>query len=297
MALGMLAKPNDGARDNPDVKYSQELLKYYENGKDQQAKMFTLIALAQIGGDENRAELLKAFDRGSKAIEKPWAALALGVYAHHTYLAAEAAGRSADPDPLIGSTLHKALDEVANPPSIAALAIGLGLCRYTDAADDLRDLLIKHRNKDELAGYLCVGLALMNDQRSKEDITDIVASSVRRPELLSQAAIALGKLGDKGVTDLLQRMMGEGDQTLAKMSAIASALGYIGDRRTIGPLKDIMFDNSATDLTRAFAAVALGGVADKEDLPWNSKIGSDTNYRAAVETLTTSSGTGILDIL
>ena len=50
------------------------------------------------------------------------------------------------------------------------------------------------------------------------------------------------------------------------------------------------------ELSRAFAAVALGGVADKEMLPWNSKIGVNMNYRAAVETLT-NSRTGILDIL
>ena len=52
----------------------------------------------------------------------------------------------------------------------------------------------------------------------------------------------------------------------------------------------------ASEGPRAFAAVALGGIADKEDLPWNSKIGSNTNYRAAVETLTNRQ-TGVLDIL
>ena len=42
--------------------------------------------------------------------------------------------------------------------------------------------------------------------------------------------------------------------------------------------------------------LALGGVADKQPLPWNSAIGVNMNYRAAVETLTNSQ-TGILDIL
>jgi hypothetical protein len=50
------------------------------------------------------------------------------------------------------------------------------------------------------------------------------------------------------------------------------------------------------DLPRAFAAVALGLVGDKEELPWNSKIAVDNNYRANVETLT-GAGAGILDIL
>ena len=77
---------------------------------------------------------------------------------------------------------------------------------------------------------------------------------------------------------------------------IASALGFIGDRRTISPLVKMLFNPELTEISRAFAAVALGGVADKEPLPWNSKIGTDMNYRAAVETLTNQVN-GILDIL
>lgn len=58
----------------------------------------------------------------------------------------------------------------------------------------------------------------------------------------------------------------------------------------------MLFNESLGELSRAFAAVALGGVADKEDLPWNSKLSCNINYRAAVETLTDKSA-GILDIL
>ena len=261
-----------------------------------QTRYFSLIALGQIGGIENRNQLVLVLHEGIKALEKPWAALALGVYAHGVFEAAEQAGRSAEPDRLIGEQMHRAILENKNPDVVAALAIGLGLARYREAADDIRDLLQKYRVKDELAGYLCIGLALMDDQASKDQINMIVERSVRRPELLRQAAIALGKLGDKSVTDLLQTMLVEGGQNLAKMSAVASALGFIGDRRTLGPLEDMLFDESLANLTRAFAAVALGGVIDKEPLPWNSKIGTDINYRAVVETLT-SGGTGILDIL
>ena len=73
-------------------------------------------------------------------------------------------------------------------------------------------------------------------------------------------------------------------------------VSFIGDSGTIASLKEILFDESLTKLSRAFAAVALGGVADKEPLPWNAKIGSNLNYRAAVETLFDGAG-GILDIL
>jgi hypothetical protein len=42
--------------------------------------------------------------------------------------------------------------------------------------------------------------------------------------------------------------------------------------------------------------VALGIISDKEDLPWNSKIGMNSNYRANTVSLTDQKG-GILDIL
>ena len=137
----------------------------------------------------------------------------------------------------------------------------------------------------------------MGDRRSRQDITDIVTRSVRRPELLRHGAVALGMLGDKAVAELLQTMLVEGSQNLATMSAVASALGLVGDRRHIVPLVETMSDESLTDLSRAFAGVALGGVADKESLPWNSILAAHGNYRAAVETLTSVAGTGILDIL
>jgi HEAT repeat protein len=77
---------------------------------------------------------------------------------------------------------------------------------------------------------------------------------------------------------------------------VASALGFIGDRRTIEPLKRMLQNEQLTPLSRAFAAVALGGVGDKEKLPWNSKLSTNMNYRAAVDTLTDKTA-GILDIL
>ncbi|MCK5943170.1 MAG: hypothetical protein KAI24_14415, partial [Planctomycetes bacterium] len=74
------------------------------------------------------------------------------------------------------------------------------------------------------------------------------------------------------------------------------ALGQIGDRRSVAPLKRALFDEGRGDLQRAFAAVALGAVADRAKLPWHSKISTNINYRAAVETLT-NQVSGVLDLL
>ena len=290
LALGQMALPKEINED--DAKYSKALLRYYQNGRDSQAKLFCLLAMGQVGGSDNKNKLLIELSRGRKALDRPWAALALGVMDFHRF--AEANNPSVDP--LVGGLIHKQLKEVKTPEARGAFAVALGLCKYTEASSDLMNLLIKYRHQDELAGYICIGLALMNEQKAREDIHDIVLWSVRRPDLLKQAAISLGKLGDKTAAQTLVGMLDGKESNLAKMSAISSALGFIGDRRTIIPLKKIMFNDALTPLSRAFAAVALGGVADKEKLPWNSKISRNTNYRAAVETLT-QSGTGILDIL
>ena len=292
IALGMLTHAPEDKKSHKV--YSDKLLQYFKLGKDPQTRNFALMALGKIGGNYNRNNLLIAFDKGSKAMVKPWAAVALGILAYNE---AHAKGKYATVDEMIGRTLYKSMEEIKNDETLSAIAIALGLCKYQESADSLESLLLRYKQRDELAGYLCVSLALMGNDRSIDNIRNIVKISIRRPSLLQQAAVALGKLGDKDVTVDLQKMLEANHMNnVAKLSAIASALGYIGDRRTIGPLVKMLHNESITPLSRAFAAVALGGVADKESLPWNSKIAVDMNYRAAVETLT-NQVSGILDIL
>lgn len=295
LALGQLCSPIDDEK-SADFEFGKQLLETWKSNKDLQTKYFAMLALGQIGGKWCRSQLIKEFDKAGKAIERPWVAMAMGVYSFKKYEADQAAGRTIELEEEFGRTLRAGLADVKDPSAVSGLAVGLGLIRYEAAADDLRDLLVKNRGKDDLAGYLCIGLALMGDKRAMVDIRDIAEKALRRPELLQQAAVALGKLGDKGVADELQKLLGDGDATLATLSAVASALGFIGDRRTIEPLKRMLQDERLTPLSRAFAAVALGGVGDKEKLPWNSKIGVNMNYRASVETLTDKTA-GILDIL
>jgi hypothetical protein len=296
-AIAMLSRPWDDKdeKNSPDAKYSKLLLETWKTHKDLQTKNFALLGLGQIGGKMNRDALLKEFDKGSNDQEKPWAALALGVYSFNVYEEQKKSGNT-EPETFIGETLAKALKEAKNVSLTGALAIGLGLNQHKDAADEMRRRMLDNIAKEEMAGYLCIGLALMNDTGSVEDINRVVKESTRRPTLLQQAAVALGKLGDKRVAETLQALLTDGEPNLAKLSAIASALGFIGDSRTVAPLKAMLFNDKLGELSRAFAAVALGGVADKEMLPWNSKIGVNINYRASVETLT-NKRSGILDIL
>ncbi len=295
LALGQMVPPCDDDR-SPAAAICDQLLQHWRNHKDAQTRSFALLALGQIGGKRNRSALLREFDRAQKSLEKPWVAIALGVYAHGAYGAAAAAQQPFDSDDEIGRVLTGSLATIKDPMALSGIAVALGLCRYQPAVEPMRALLRQHQNKDDLAGYLCIGLALSGDTAARDDLRAVVANSVRRPDLLKQAAIALGKLGDKSVAEQLQAMLRDGDQNLARLSAIAAALGFIGDYRSVLPLRGVLLDDRLSGLSRAFAAVALGGVGDQRRLPWSSAIGQNCNYRAAVETLTDGSS-GILDIL
>ncbi len=291
IALGQLSKPNETG--SPDVAISKALFRYYEQGRNAQAGYFALMAMARIGGIGNRDLLLRALRTGSKALQKPWAAMALGVYVRGEQQRAN--DRNAV-DEMVGRELLETFSKVKSPETVGAIAVSLGLMRYEVAGPALLSRLVAERHQDELGGYICMGIGLLRYERAVETLRDIIQKSSRRPALMRQAAVALGLLGDKGAADLLLGQMVSGDQNVAKMASLAFALGQIGDSRSIEPLVEQLLDESIPDLSRAFAAVALGGVSDKEIEPWNAKIGRVVNYRAAVGTLTNQIS-GILDIL
>ena len=281
IALGQLALAPEV--DKTDEPYSAALRHYFENGKDQQARYLCLMSLGQIGGNANRTQLLTVLARGKKVLERPWAALALGVYCHR------AAGADPHPDKPIDKTVGRELvaqfKAVKAPEARSAFAIALGLVRYRDAAPQLLATLKKEKHQDGLAGYVCMGLALMGHEKARPVIQEVCKQAIRRPSLLKRAAVALGKLGDRRVAKELTEMLRGESSNLASLGALALALGHIGDRRSVAPLAELISDSTNSNLSRAFGAAALGGIADKELLPWNAKIGANSNYRGAVETL------------
>jgi HEAT repeat protein len=285
LGLGLMASPGD-------EKASKALQAYMNKGKDMNGRNFAAIALGQIGGEKNKAFLYKSLIASkTKAILKPWIAFGLAI--------ADKNMRKEDPnfagDTTSADAIHKIFGKEKNRSVASGLAVALGIMRYKDASYDIEALLTKIKNDDEPAGYLCVALGLLENRDSKDMINEIVDGATRREKLLTQASIALGLLGDKEISLKLVKRL-ESKNTVAVFSAVASALGFIGDRRSISPLIEMSENKDLQDLSRAFSCVALGLVGDKEDLPWNSKIAVNANYRANVETLT-GTGTGILDIL
>jgi hypothetical protein len=298
MALGDLSAPwEDGLA--AEAVTAQLLLDCYRNHKDRQTRSFAISALARMGGDEARSALRKELATAGRAIERPWVAMALGVWTARRIAAAREAGESLDDAEVREAltALKSSFDDAQNPNVVGALGIAIGLAG--DAELDgpaLRKALQDRRNQDDAAGYLALALGLLRDRSAVGDVRDLLQQSGRRPFVMLQCSRALGLIGDQEVTRMLCDELQAADAGLFRLAAAAAAIGQLGDRRSLEPLIALLRDDDKANLTRAFAAVALGSVCDKEPLPWNSAYATQTNYRAAVDTLT-DGARGILDIL
>jgi HEAT repeat protein len=300
LALGLIGT-NDG-KDPVDKKIRELLASAQKDVSDQQAKNYSMIALAKVGGTLGQAEVDAGIADASKVLVeqlgdgktpiRPWAGIACGVMAY------KLADKNVSPSTIasLQQAVRAEIEEEKDPGRIGALAISAGIMADKEATPALLKLLEEEKS-EEAKGYVALGLGLMNAGEAVEKIQKVVEDSKYRPDLLKQSAIALGLLGDKNVVSKLITLLGE-SKSLATQASISMALGFIGDHRSINPLVEMLKNDTVTAAARGFAAVALGIVADKEPLPWNTKIALDLNYRASTQTLTdTAAGTGILDIL
>jgi HEAT repeat protein len=285
IALGMLVEPEGGEADAEAVKALRETV---DRGRDLGSRWFSAIALGRIGGAENRSWLVQAYQKGSKAQERPWLALAVG-------LCAARQARAGAPDATLAGLLLDDLRAASNDDLRQALAVAVGLVGHDLATPGLLQLLREHEGDQVTAGYLCIGLGLLGDPAAAPQLASVLERSERRPFLLQQCAIALGCLGDKDAATRLAAMMKRSTST-AVLAALASAIGRIGDRRAIDSLIELTADKELTKLGRAFVAAALGWIGDVERLPWSAPFSVDANYATRIETLTNGT-TGVLDIL
>jgi len=267
------------------------LMKYVKEGKDNQTRHFSFIALAQLGArDTDFAAhrdthkkladfFLAEISRPSKTQHMSWGSIAGAIHAMKH-------------DALQGSIINKLREkfvDTKDPSEKGAIAISLGLLNAVPAAKILYDELLDSKNK-ALQGHLCISLGLMSWTQAAEKIRDFAANEIVF-RLRLQAATALGLMGDTEAVGVLVKALQTG-QTLSVTSSAAKALGLIGDQSAIEPLRDILEDSKANNLARAFAAVGLGIIGEKTDLPWNAIVSENNNFRAKVPAISE-----VLDIL
>jgi len=286
IALGLLAR-----LDQADA--VEALADYVAKGRDAQTRHFAFMALADIGKRDQAHEQEHAdahvalrelfgrqLSRPDTRTNRSWAALAAAIYARSV--------RSAVPH--LAPMIEKAYAKESDTSFKAAYAVALGLLDYAPAAGKILDDFTAMPD-EEFRGYAAVALGLMKHEAAGDQLLKLCRSRAITPTFRLQVATALGLLGDREAVEVLVESLASA-QTLAVSSAVAKALGLIGDVSAIEPLKRVALDESAGAITRAFACVALGIVCERGDLPWNTRIRQDNNYRARVPAMDE-----VLDIL
>jgi HEAT repeat protein len=286
IALGLLGSMSD-------KEIVESLLQYVAQGKDMQTRHFCFIALGEIGkrDKENEQANVEAHQKlaelFAKEIVKPsvksnrsWAALASAIYAKEIVSA----------QPLLIEQITRAYDKESDPSYKGAFALSLGLLQVASVAPTVHKDFLESDDED-FRGYAAVALGFMNYTQAADDLRGFCQSKTIAPTFRLQVATGLGLMSDTEAVSVLVSTLKDA-QTLGVSSAVAKALGIIGDESAIEPLKAIAFDASIENITRAFACVALGIVCEKTELPWNSRISQDNNYRARVPAIDE-----VLDIL
>lgn len=310
LALGMLA---DCDADGLDKRVRETLVKSSGQG-DQQVQFFSLIALAQVGSrpgsgpdryaarDAVEAQLMGYVQRGSSR-GRPWAGLALGVFARGLLDNGEAP--SADMIEL----LAKETEKTKSPDDVGGYGIGLGLARGTEHREMLEARMWDYRRRDRARGDLLVAIGLMGETRSAEKLEETMQfhksrpiatessglNLLFRPIVLERTAVALALLGRKSVVHtLVEQLDAAGSQE--SRTGVLRALAQVGDARAVGPLLAMLRATERTSLTRAEAAAALGQVSDPFAMPWQASYTVGTNYRAATETFSDVDLLGLLEL-
>ncbi len=268
-----------------DADAGRALRVYYEKGKDQQARYYSVISLGRIGGGENREFLLRALARANPATERPWIALALGLLA-----------RGAPGSGGVAEALRRELADTVSPSLRGALAVSLGLARDREAVEPLLALLRENASREPVAAPVSIALGLIGDRRALVLLREVAVRQVHRPRILIETSSALAMLGDKSIGPRLLDELERERPTLARLASVAVALGQVGDRRVLAGLARLASDAELGRLARGYAIVALGAVCDSALVPWQAPLSAGIDYRVVMPTLTDGSG-GVLDIL
>jgi len=293
IALGQMLAPEDDD-------YFEILARRVAQPPDPLVRKLGMIAFGEIGG-EAAFQQLRAALRGNRRDVQAWAAIGLGVLGHNapkkpatTQRPNQANGLRAATGKLLLSSLRKNRDKDVQ----AAIAIGLGMAGYREAAADIRKLLEKYMKLGEFSGHLCVSLALLDDTKSIPLIQQAMAT-IDQPVLYGHAALALARLDQLDASSTAISALRGGQ--LKMLPAAAAAIGHLRNPNDVAALSQMIEGvkkKQTTDIANlrvALAAAALGSVADLDPVGFGARVARGMNYTANVQTISNGSY-GILDI-
>jgi HEAT repeat protein len=132
-----------------------------KDGKDEQERYFTGIAIGQIGGEEAVKHLRKILKDGAN-LARPWAALGLGIHAYEMRTKSSG-GLAAAAE--IGDELVNLLAKDKDAARKGAYALALGLMKYQPGRDKVLSEM-KETNVEAYKGYTGVALGLWKRRTS-----------------------------------------------------------------------------------------------------------------------------------
>jgi hypothetical protein len=246
--------------------------------KDGPTRHFAHMSVARIGARDRsphqqaaaheaiRALLAAQLTRPKRSQDRPWAALAAGIYAHES----EANGDH------LTTPLLAAYEDVKDPAERGAYALALGLAGVQRAAGQIASDLVEHKDTT-FRGYAALGLGFLDHSPSlpalRQELLRKGASPAYRRNLALGCRL-MGSDGTSGPVVAAYRDAGSWDER----RGLSEALGVLREHVVVDPLHDTMQDDDVDAASRASACEALGRVAEATDAPWHADLVGSLNY-------------------
>ncbi len=258
----------------------EELLDRAEDDKDEATRHFAVMALAEIGArDGSPAEhadahdalskfLGKALGKPRRGLDRPWAALAVGVYVR---------GRP-ERRASFADRLEDAYDDVKDPALRGAFALGLGLAGVSRAAETVLDDF-RRTGDEDLRGTLALALGFLGDPEALSVLAEEVGRKGTGAAYRRNVGLACRLLGDRDAPGVLAGHLA-GEASLDGRIGLSRALGECQHRDAVEPLARAAADEALDSASRASATEALGRVAEPTGAPWHASLRVGSNYLA-----------------
>ncbi len=251
---------------------------------DSASRNFAFISLARIGArpvlkddptvrERIETVLRREVERPSVRANRPWAALACGLFGR---------GNPERRDAL-GAILLKRYHRENGPSVRAAFALGLGLLRHQEAADEILADFLSHGDRG-FRGYAALSLGMLGSPAAVEPLLETVVDESIDAEFRMQVSRGLAVMGLPLAADVLLQALAVTNDDGVSWS-MATALGRMADPRSIWPLIHMLEDDGGSKRARAFAALSLGLVGERAPPRFTVPIIEDINYLAAVDTI------------
>lgn len=298
-ALIALGEAVDADGDAIDARARAALARAVTDSAALTDRQFAIVALAQAGargggsveGDrfsaapDVRRFLLHRLD-AARGEERPWSALALGVFEHDLARAGQATSHEAR------MALTDRLERTRSLEHGAAFSLAIGLAGANEATRELRERITS--GDLQVRGYVALALGMLGVREAAGDIEALLADARGDARACRPAAEALALLKAPVSRQLIAQL--GGDASLDAQMTLCAQLGRVGDATSLRTLSQLAWDEDGLSWVRASAAAALGNLGSRRGGPWSADLGHGTSLLCLPATLTSPALDGILDL-